>query len=152
MRNDNLSSPDDDNSVADADDDAAAATDAIGDAGSGEVPHGARRGEALIESASLGSGIGTIYKALDRVVDLYALDDAALVLDVPGLGRQVLHAGRKPLGNDERGILRSPPGLYLDPPLHDPALDDLMIAVGALGLRFDTHTTAATDRSGAAPS
>ncbi len=84
MRNDNLSSPDDDNSVADADDDAAAVTDAIGDAGSGEVPHAARRGEALIESASLGSGIGTIYKALDRVVDLYALDDAALVLDVPG--------------------------------------------------------------------
>ena len=61
------------------------------------------------------------------------------MLDVPGLGRQVLHAGRKPLGNDEHGLLRSPPGLYLDPPLHDPALDDLMVTVGALGLRFDTR-------------
>jgi hypothetical protein len=98
-----------------------------------------RRGEALLESAHLGSGIGTVYRALDRLVDLYALDDAALVVDVPGLGRQVLHAGRKPLGNDERVLLRSPPGLYLEPPLHDPALDDLMVTVGALGLRFDTR-------------
>ena len=101
------------------------------------------RGEALIESACLGSGIGTVYEALDRLVALYALDDAALVIDLPGLGRQVLHAGRKPLGNDERGILRSPPGLYLEPPLHDPALDDLMVSVGALGLRFDTRTVRA---------
>ena len=122
MRNDNLSSPDDDTSVADSDGDAAP-----------------RRGEALLESAHLGSGIGTVYRALDRLVDLYALDDAALVVDVPGLGRQVLHAGRKPLGNDEHGLLRSPPGLYLEPPLHDPALDDLMVTVGALGLRFDTR-------------
>ena len=123
MRNDNLSSPDDDTSVADSDGDAAP-----------------RRGEALLESAHLGSGIGTVYRALDRLVDLYVLDDAALVLDVPGLGRQVLHAGRKPLGNDEHGLLRAPPGLYLDPPVHDPALDDLMVTVGALGLRLDTRS------------
>jgi hypothetical protein len=106
---------------------------------------GPPRDEALIESACLGSGIGTVYRALDRLVDLYALDDAALVVDVPGLGRQVLHAGRKPLRDDERGLLRSPPGLYLDPPLYDPALDDLMVTVGALGLRFDTRTAASPD-------
>ena len=142
MRNDNLSSPDDaipfDHSGVDP------AVDQAGD----PAPPGPRRGEALLESAHLGSGIGTVYKALDRLVDLYALDDAALVLDVPGLGRQVLHAGRKPLGNDERGLLRSPPGLYLDPPLHDPALDDLMVTVGALGLRFGTCPSgSATDAS-----
>jgi hypothetical protein len=97
------------------------------------------RGEALLEAARLGSGLGTIYEALDRLVDLYALDDAVLVVDVPELGRQVLHAGRKPLGDDERGLLRSPPGLYLDPPLHDPALDELMTTIGALGLRFDAR-------------
>jgi hypothetical protein len=95
------------------------------------------RGESLVESSRVGSGIGTIYEALDRLVDLYALDDAALVVDVPGFGRQVLHAGRLPLRSDERGILRSPPGLYLEPPLRDPALDDLMLALGALGLRLD---------------
>jgi hypothetical protein len=109
---------------------------------------GPPRGEALIESACRGSGIGTVYRALDRLVDLYALDDAALVVDVPGLGRQVLHAGRKPLRDDERGLLRSPPGLYLEPPLHDPALDDLMVTVGALGLRFDTRAmTPSADKS-----
>ena len=52
---------------------------------------GSPRGEALIESARLGSGISTVYEALDRLVDLYALDD-------------------------------------------------LMVTVGALGLRFDTRT------------
>ncbi|MEX2099846.1 MAG: hypothetical protein WEB19_00385 [Acidimicrobiia bacterium] len=102
---------------------------------------GVPRGEALMESARLGSGIATVYEALDRLVDLYALDDAALVVDVPGLGLQVLHAGRKPLGNDERGLLRSPPGLYLEPPLEDPALDDLMLTVGALGLRLDLRAS-----------
>jgi hypothetical protein len=100
------------------------------------------RGEALVEAARIGSGLGTIYEALDRLVDLYALDDAVLVVDVPELGRQVLHAGRAPLGDDDRGLLRSPPGLYLDPPLHDPALDDLMITIGALGLRFDARAGA----------
>jgi len=124
VRNDNLSTPD----------------DAIPVDGPGGDP-APRRGEALLESAQLGSGIATVYRALDRIVDLYALDDAALVVEVPGLGRQVLHAGRKPLGNDEHGLLRSPPGLYLEPPLHDPALDDLMVTVGALGLRFDTRAT-----------
>ena len=133
MRNNNLSSPDDATPTADS------ADNSVVDATADSDAHGPRRGDALIESACLGSGIGTVYKALDRLVDLYALDDAALVLDVPGLGRQVLHAGRKPLGNDEHGLLRSPPGLYLDPPLHDPALDDLMVTVGALGLRFDTR-------------
>jgi hypothetical protein len=137
VSNDNLSSPDD-----------ATPGEPSADETSDETaPYGHSRGEALIESACLGSGIGTVYQALDRLVDLYALDDAALVLDVPGLGRQVLHAGRKPLRNDEHGLLRAPAGLYLEPPLHDPALDDLMVTVGALGLRFDTRTvTSSPDR------
>jgi len=100
------------------------------------------RSDTLVEASRLGSGIGTIYEALDRLVDLYALDDAVLVVDVPSLGRQVLRAGRRPLHDDERGLLRSPPGLYLDPPLHDPVLDELMLAVGALGLRFDARAGA----------
>jgi hypothetical protein len=137
VRNDNRLSPDDAGPVDHP------AADSVGapplDSRDDPAVPAPRRGEALLDSAHLGSGIGTVYKALDRLVDLYALDDAALVLDVPGLGRQVLHAGRKPLGNDEHGLLRSPPGLYLDPPLRDPALDDLMITVGALGLRFDTR-------------
>ena len=49
--------------------------------------------------------------------------DAAVVVDVPGFGRQVLHAGRRPLRNDEQGLHAAEPGLYLDPPVDDPVLD-----------------------------
>jgi hypothetical protein len=92
---------------------------------------------AVVQSARTGSGIATVYEALDHLVHLYALDDAALVLDVPELGRQVLRAGRRPIGNDEHGLLRAEPGLYLDPPRDDPALAELLLAMAALGLRLD---------------
>ena len=96
-------------------------------------------GEAVVEAARLGSGIATVYRALDEIVDLYSLDDAAVVVDVPGFGRQVLHAGRRPLRADERGLHEAEPGLYLDPPMDDPVLADLMLALGALGLRYDAR-------------
>ena len=75
-----------------------------------------------------------MYHALDELVDLYALDDAAVVVDVPGFGRQVLHAGRRPLHDDEHGLHAAEPGLYLEPPLDDPVLAELMLALGALGV------------------
>ena len=40
-----------------------------------------------------GSGLGTIYRALDELVELYTLEDAAVVVEVPGFGRQVLQRG-----------------------------------------------------------
>ncbi|MFI5054068.1 MAG: hypothetical protein ACHQDE_06875, partial [Acidimicrobiia bacterium] len=86
--------------------------------------------------------IDTVYRALDRLVDLYGLVDAAVVVDVPGFGRQVLHAGRRPLHNDESGLHRAPPGLYLDPPLDDPVLAELMVALGVLAFRHDAATDA----------
>jgi hypothetical protein len=95
--------------------------------------------ESLVKSAREGSGIGTVYRALDELVDLYALDDAAVVLDVPGFGRQVLHAGRRPLHDDEHGLHAASPGLYLQPPLEDPVLTDLMLALGALAFRYDAR-------------
>ena len=70
-----------------------------------------------VDSARRGSGLATIYLALDHLVAQYELRDAAVVVDVPGLGRQVLHAGRRPLHNDERGLHDAEPGLYLDPPV-----------------------------------
>jgi hypothetical protein len=81
--------------------------------------------ETLVESARAGSGIGTVYRALDELVDLYALEDAAVVVDVPGFGRHGLHA--------------APPGLYLQPPLDDPVLTDLMLALGTLAFRYDAR-------------
>ncbi len=81
--------------------------------------------QTLVEAARTGSGIATVYRALDELVDLYALEDAAVVVDAPGFGRQVLHAGRRPLHDDEHGLHAAEPGLYLQPPLDDPVLNAL---------------------------
>jgi hypothetical protein len=93
--------------------------------------------ESLVAAARDGSGLATVYRALDELVDLYALDDAAVVVDVPGFGRQVLHAGRRPLRDDEQGLHDAEPGLYLQPPLDDPVLTRLMVALGTMALRHD---------------
>jgi hypothetical protein len=93
--------------------------------------------ESLVASAREGSGLATVYQALDDLVDLYALDDAAIVVDVPAFGRQVLRAGRKPLRDDEAGLHAAEPGLYLEPPLDDAVLSRLMLALGTLALRHD---------------
>jgi hypothetical protein len=95
--------------------------------------------ESLADVARDESGLATVYRALDRLVARYGLTDAALVVDVPGLGRQVLHAGRRPLHNDEHRLHTAAPGVYLDPPVDEPIVHDLMLAVGALGLRCDTR-------------
>jgi hypothetical protein len=94
---------------------------------------------SLVESARTGSGLATVYRALDELMELYALEDAAVVVDVPGFGRQVLRAGHRPLHDDEHGLHAAEPGLYLRPPLDDPVLTDLMLALGALGFRYDTR-------------
>ena len=85
--------------------------------------------DTLMDSASRGSGLATIYSALDQLVAQYGLRDAAVVVDVPGLGRQVFHAGRSPLHNDEPGLREAGPGLYLDPPVDDVIVGHLMVAV-----------------------
>ena len=95
--------------------------------------------ESLDESARLGSGITTVYRALDRVVEHYRLDDAVVVVEVPALGRQVLRAGRRPLGDDARELHLAGPGLYADPPLDDALVGELMVALGAIGLRYDAR-------------
>ncbi len=100
--------------------------------------------ESLVAAARESSGLATIYRALDDLVDLYALDDAAVVVDVPGFGRQVLHAGRRPLRDDERGLHAAEPGLYLEPPLDDPVLSRLVLALGTLALRHDAGATSAS--------
>lgn len=93
--------------------------------------------ESLVVAARESSGLATVYQALDDLVDLYALDDAAVVVDVPGFGRQVLRAGRRPLRDDDAGLHAAEPGLYLQPPLDDAVLSRLMLALGTLALRHD---------------
>jgi len=94
---------------------------------------------SLVDVARLGSGLGAVYRALDLVVDRYGLDDAALVVEVPGLGRQVLHAGRRPIGDDETHLHDAPEGLHTQPPLDEPVVAELLLALGALALRYDAR-------------
>jgi D-serine deaminase-like pyridoxal phosphate-dependent protein len=105
--------------------------------------------ESLVDAARSGTGLDTVYRALDHLVDRYALVDATVVVDVPGFGRQVLHAGRRPLRDDESGLHAAPTGLYLDPPIDDPVLAELVVALGVLGLRHDASV--APGAPGAAP-
>jgi hypothetical protein len=102
-----------------------------------ELGRGEGRAASAADTALGGSGIATVYHALDDVVARFALRDAALVVDVPTLGRQVLHAGRRPLHNDELGLHDAQPGLYLDPPVDVPLLADVMVAMTVLGFRLD---------------
>jgi hypothetical protein len=100
-------------------------------------PMGAGRTDVLVQTARTRSGLATLYGALDHLIATYELRDAALVVEVPDLGRQVFHAGRRPLVRDESGLHDAEPGLYLDPPDVAPVLDDLVMAVATLGLRLD---------------
>jgi diguanylate cyclase (GGDEF)-like protein len=84
------------------------------------------------------SGIALIYRALDALVEEYELDDAAVVIDEPGLGRQVFCAGRRPLGPEDDELLVSPPGLYTQPALENQSFDrSLMLSLCVLALRLD---------------
>jgi diguanylate cyclase (GGDEF)-like protein len=84
------------------------------------------------------SGISLVYKTLDELVARYGLEDAAVVLDEPGLGRQIFRAGRRPLDTDDEALLEALPGLYTEPILDDPELDRaLVLSLCTLALRLD---------------
>jgi hypothetical protein len=108
-----------------------------------DTEHATQR-DQRVDDAGGRSGLGTVHHALDRLVAERHLEDAALVVDVPGLGRQVLRAGRRPLRDDVQGLLRRPTGLYLEP--EDDTDDatlvaELMVALAELGLRTDLART-----------
>jgi diguanylate cyclase (GGDEF)-like protein len=84
------------------------------------------------------SGISLVYKTLDTLVEQYELDDAAVVIDEPGLGRQIFRAGRRPLDADDEALLEASPGLYTERPLAEPELDRaLVLSLCTLALRLD---------------
>ena len=95
--------------------------------------------ELVEELATNQSGLGIIYRALDGIVEQHRLVDAAVVIEEPGLGRQVFRAGRKPL-DDPGGeaLLDAPPGLYTDPPLETTAVDSaLLTSLCVVALRME---------------
>jgi diguanylate cyclase (GGDEF)-like protein len=88
--------------------------------------------------ASTESGLSLIYRALDALVVEYGLEDAAIVIEEPGLGRQVFRAGRRPLDDEDETLLVAPPGLYTEPALEQKDFDrSLIISLCALALRLD---------------
>jgi diguanylate cyclase (GGDEF)-like protein len=88
--------------------------------------------------ATTDSGIALIYRALDALVAQFGLEDAAVVLEEPGLGRQVFCAGRRPLGPEDDELLVASPGLYTRPALAEHGFDrSLMLALCTLSLRLD---------------
>jgi len=95
---------------------------------SGVVPVNALSEDFATSVATSESGIALIYQALDALVTEFELDDAAVVIDEPGLGRQVFCAGRRPLGPDDDELLISPPGLYTQPALDNQGFDRSLMA------------------------
>ncbi len=110
----------------------------LGDTLAGVVEMSALSEDLAASVATSDSGIALIYKALDALVDQFELNDAAVVIEEPGLGRQVFCAGRRPLGTEDEELLVSPPGLYTQPALEDHGFDrSLMLSLCVLALRLD---------------
>lgn len=82
------------------------------------------------------SGIGVLYRALGEVVERLGVEDAVLVVDEPGLGRQMFHAGRQPVDDGVTELLESGTGLYLEPEV--PTFDQaLVVNLCLIALRLD---------------
>jgi diguanylate cyclase (GGDEF)-like protein len=111
---------------------------AVGAAPSGVFPMD-RFGDDFVSLATTSeSGLALIYRALDALVEQFELDDAAIVIEEPTLGRQVFRAGRRPLGLEDEELLVSPPGLYTRPALDDNSFDrSVLLSLCVLALRFD---------------
>ncbi len=94
--------------------------------------------ELAAELAANESGIAIIYRALDALVAEHQLDDAAIVIDEPHLGRQVFRAGRRVLDEDDEALLSAPAGLYTEPTIPDDDFDrSLITSMCVLALRMD---------------
>lgn len=95
--------------------------------------------DLVAELATQHSGLALIYRILDGLVAQFGLRDAAIVIEEPGLGRQVFRAGRRPL-DDQRGeeLLSAPAGLYTEPELEPGAVDvPLLTSLCVVALRLD---------------
>jgi diguanylate cyclase (GGDEF)-like protein len=104
----------------------------------GDGQMGKLSGELAAALAQHESGIALIYRALDALVSEFELEDAAIVVEEPGLGRQVFRAGRKPFDEDDEALLEAPAGLYTEPPFDDHDFDrDLVMSLCVLAIRMD---------------
>ncbi|HEX2736761.1 MAG TPA: hypothetical protein VHP57_01350 [Acidimicrobiia bacterium] len=101
-------------------------------------PMAAACASLVSELATDSSGIALIYRALDTLVEHFELNNAAVVIDEPTLGRQVFSFGRQALDDHEQLALARAPGLYTDPPIGPAQFDASMLTtLCAVSLRLD---------------
>ncbi len=92
----------------------------------------------LADLTSDSPGIGVVYKALHELVDENQLQDAVLVVEEPGLGKQVFTHDRRPLSIKDEQYLNYEPGLYTTPSISMSSEEALTISrLCAVGLRID---------------
>ncbi|MFN8015288.1 MAG: GGDEF domain-containing protein [Acidimicrobiia bacterium] len=83
-------------------------------------------------------GIGVVYKALYELVEENNLLDAVLVVEEPGLGKQVFTYDRRPLTQEDEEFLNAEPGLYTTPSIGLSQEEALTLSrLCAVGLRID---------------
>lgn len=83
-------------------------------------------------------GISIIYKALNDLVNENTLNDAVLVIDEPGIGRQVFTYDRRPLVGKDEQYLDLDPGLYTSPRVEMTVEDSKTLTqLCTVGLRID---------------
>src|SRR5205807_3344571 len=78
--------------------------------------------EAMVaDLAAAPSGVGFVYRCLERVVEGWDVQDAIAVVDVPAIGRQAFRAGRRSLEGGWAGDIATlaRPGIHTDPPVVD---------------------------------
>lgn len=84
------------------------------------------------------SGVRFVYTMLDRLVESGSLEDAALVVDDPALGRQIFRAGRRPPWDwPLRPLAELPPGLHTIPDHGDEDLDTAAVSLSSVALQLD---------------
>src|SRR5947209_20170085 len=97
--------------------------------------------ELAAELAGEDSGLGFVYRVLDRVVERYELRDLVAVIESPQVGRQVFRAGRRPFetvaGDRARRLaVLGQRGLHADPSVLDAAVATPLLSLLTLAVRL----------------
>lgn len=94
--------------------------------------------ELAADLAGCATGIAFVYAALRKLAEGEERDDVVLVLDEPGMGRQVFRAGRgAPWEGSVRLVRDLAPGLYADGVLVRRTLAETLIDLCGVALRMD---------------
>jgi diguanylate cyclase (GGDEF)-like protein len=96
-------------------------------------------GTLAAELAGASSGVEFVYRALDRLVTSLDLEDALVVVQDPGSGRQLFRHGRRPVHGFAipEVVELAVAGLFTTPEGLDPAMSDAIASLCSVALRLD---------------